>query len=119
MTTTTTAIDTIRIQLSPSSWIDEFALPEEIEGDFENMWNAHPEEYGLVKLFGKVHKTPRWQQTYGRAYAFSGMDHPALPIPVVFQPVWDWAVKSEYGPFNQMLVNWYENGHHHIGKHRE
>jgi alkylated DNA repair dioxygenase AlkB len=114
-----TELETIRLYLTDDSWFDEFALPEELEGVFGELWGIHPEEYGLIKIFGKVHRTPRWQQTYGRGYKFSGMEHKELPIPDIYKPIYDWAVKSEYGPFNQMLVNWYENGSHYIGKHRD
>lgn len=55
----------------------------------------------------------------GRQYAFSGMDHTALPVPKIFRPFWDWVQEAGYGSFNQMLVNWYQNGHHYIGKHQD
>lgn len=114
-----TDIHHIRYRLTDDSWFDEFSLPEELEGDFDALWNAHPEEYGIVKVYGKVLRTPRWQQTYGCGYTFSGMNHEALPTPEIFQPFWDWATETKYGPFNQMLVNWYQNGLHYIGKHRD
>lgn len=32
----------------------------------------HPAERGSVKILGKVTPTPRWQQSYGMPYTFSG-----------------------------------------------
>jgi len=108
------------ILISLESWIDEFTLPEKLDNvDFKSLWDVHPKEYGLVKIYGKEIQTPRWQQTYGLDYKFSGVDHKALPIPEVFQPFYDWAINTDYGPFNQMLVNWYQDGSHYIGKHSD
>lgn len=114
-----TTLNYTRYYLSNNSWYDEGVLPTEIDGDFNRLWDAHPKEYGLVKIYGKVIHTPRWQQTYGRAYEFSGINHTPLETPPLFQPFWDWATTTEYGPFNQMLVNWYQNGHHYIGAHSD
>lgn len=108
-----------RHEYSKTAWIDEFILPECLAFDFDTLWNLHPEEYGLVKMQGKLIHTPRWQQTYGRSYKYSGMNHPELPIPEKFKIFFDWANESGYGPFNQMLINWYQNGLHYIGKHRD
>jgi alkylated DNA repair dioxygenase AlkB len=107
------------IPLSRQSWIDQFTLSPTIPIDFEVLWNIHPDMYGLIKVAGKEISTPRWQQTYGRSYTFSGMDHPALPIPKEVQHLHDWANESMYGPFNQVLINWYQNGNHYIGKHSD
>lgn len=47
-------------RLSTDSWLDEFSLDEKLDIDFDSLWDTHPEEYGLVKIYGKVLHTPRW-----------------------------------------------------------
>jgi len=93
------------------------------DGLFEQLWALHPKEYGKVMMYGEKKKTPRYQQSYGRAYHFSGMNHEALPIPSIIQPYLDMAnlqaQRLNHAPYSQVLVNWYENGHHYIGLHRD
>ena len=98
-------------------------LPQEIQVDnalFTRLWNLHPQEYGQVKIFGKEIATPRWQQTYGRNYKFSGMDHKALPIDdPYFKLLMEWVNQHSGKQYNQCLVNWYKDGDHYIGAHSD
>ena len=68
---------------------------------------------------GKLILTPRWTQNYGVDYKFTGLTHKALPIPDFLKPYEEWVNSLEYGKFNQILVNWYDNGLHYIGKHSD
>lgn len=109
-----------RQNLQNNSWIDYGILPESIQYNFEELWNLHPEQYNQVKILGKIVETPRWQQTYGRSYNYTGMEHEALPIPQQLQPFLEYAQKlyPEF-VFNQILINWYQNGLHYIGAHSD
>jgi len=104
-----------------TSWIIQGKLHEEIikSYDFDNLWNLHPEEYGKIKIFNKLIDTPRWQQTYCKDYWYSGMLHEALSLPDEFKIFHDWANQSGLGFFNQVLINWYRDGNHYIGKHSD
>jgi alkylated DNA repair dioxygenase AlkB len=73
---------------------------------FKHLWNLHPEDYHHIKIYGKDTATPRYQQSYGMDYAFSGTVAKALPIP-------------EGVVFNQVLLNWYQDGNHYIGSHAD
>lgn len=110
-----------RIDLGHNSWVLQASLPTDLAVDFEALWAMHPEEYGKVNMMGKVIDTPRWQQTYLRAYNFTGLDHAALTLPPAFAPFLDWANGLFPGEwrFNQVLINWYQNGHHYIGPHSD
>lgn len=110
-----------------TSWVDAFYLPEsflDTTASFLDMWELHPDEYGKVFIAGKERSTPRYQQTYGYSYKFSGMDHECLPIPKEIVPFLKWANIQEYGTlygckgYNQVIINWYEP-HHHIGAHSD
>ena len=109
-----------RTQLTENSWLDQGELDLSEFPSFESIWAIHPEEFGLVKIYGREIRTPRWQQPYGRGYAFSGINHEALPVTDELQPYLDYANTLYPGTtFDQVLVNWYENGHHYIGAHRD
>ena len=111
---------TNREALQNNSWIDSSTLPESIQYDFETLWDIHPENYNQVKILGKVIDTPRWQQTYERSYNYTGMEHEALPMPQQLQPFLEYA-QTLYPDFtfNQILINWYQNGLHYIGAHSD
>eukprot|EP00667_Euglena_gracilis_P019295 EG_transcript_20667 len=104
------------------SWVERAALPPALRLDaaqFEVLWALHPAEYGEVVIMGRLTPTPRWQQSFGLGYRFSGRQHTAAPIPPLLEPLLAWASSLGLGPFNQVLLNWYQNGHHYIGKHRD
>ena len=101
------------------SWLDVFMLPENLlpsPKEFEVLWNLRPEEKGKVKIMGKVHDTPRWQQSYLKKYWFSGMTHEPLPLPPEVRPYLDYSNESQYpadvgaNAFNEALLNWYQDG---------
>lgn len=106
-----------------SSWVDMLILPAELleQLSLETLWDLHPETRGKVKIMGKEHLTPRYQQTYGHGYTFTGMYHPPLPTPEEIKPFLDWSNSLGYTqqPLNEILVNWYEDGKHYIGAHSD
>ncbi len=110
-----------RTNLDSSSWIDKGILPPVLSAEnFDDIWNMHPSEHGQVMIYGKIMNTPRWQKSYGFDYSFSGMNHEADAIPYNMQPFMDWANSLGYpGSFNQMLINWYQDGSHYIGSHSD
>lgn len=112
-----------------ASWVDIFYLPEEMlpsREEFEKLWNLHPEAKGKIKIMGKELTTPRWQQSYLRGYWFSGMAHQHLPLPEEFKSFFDFANTSEHelwpekiAVFNEVLINWYQDGSMYIGPHSD
>lgn len=117
-------ICTLRIYLNKdsSSWVDVGMLPEpptiEVLNEF---WDFKPEKLGRIAM-GNV---PRYQQSYGKGYRFSGSDHPPKPPPDVVKSYLDWANTTKYstmydgGGFTQSFVNWYACGDHYIGPHAD
>lgn len=111
-------------KLPGNSWYKFIeSIPADLQVDtdlFEHLWSLHPHELGEVKIFGKITKTPRWQQSYGRDYKFSGMNHHALPIedPYLIKLL-EWVKKDSGIEYNQVLINWYQDGNHYIGKHSD
>ena len=93
--------------------------------DFDELWNLHPEEKGKIKIADKEIDVPRYQQSYGKEYWFSGMTHESLPIPDILLPFLEEANNSQYGKlygatgFNEILVNWYADGNHYIRAHSD
>lgn len=111
-----------KVVLDDECWVDRMTqLPEEAKFDkakFEELWKAHPEEKGVVTIYGRDVATPRWQQSYLKPYYFSGKTHDAIDMPAVVVPLFEW-VKSINPGVNQCLVNWYQDGSHYIGAHSD
>lgn len=64
---------------------------------------------------GKDIQTPRYQQSYDKPYFFSGIMHPAKPLPEEFKPFLQWANSLGYGQFNMTLINYYRDASDYIG----
>lgn len=105
------------------SWILQTAkLPAEVQlsdDEFKELWNAHPPARGTIALAGKAIDTPRWHQSYGLPYLFSGVLHAAVPIPPLLQRIKKWVEKASVAQYDQILVNWYEGGKDYIGFHSD
>ena len=107
------------IDLGHDSWVLHDALPDALSWDYSLLWNEHPLELGQVVMYDHVVSTPRWQQAFMRPYYFTGVLHDAPPLPPSFKPFLYWANSTEHGPYNAALVNWYKDGTHYIGPHRD
>ena len=73
------------------------------ETNFKKLWSLHPEEYGTVKMYGNEIATPRWQQTFGQDYYFSGMTHKAVPLEDDFL-ITDKLDKTEWNPVSSCYL---------------
>jgi alkylated DNA repair dioxygenase AlkB len=97
-------------------------LPEEIVAgtQFDALWQLHPEEFHEIMMHGKLVKTPRWQQAYGKDYHYTSRTNVALPIDSRLQPLLDWGRGAVDARLNGVLVNWYDGRlNHYIGRHRD
>lgn len=104
-----------RTQLTPNSWIDAGQLPVKLYPDFNALWALHPEKRD--QFMGNP--VPRWIQSYGVPYTFSGKVHNALPIPEILHPIHEWVDNLGLGKFNQVLVNWYKDQNDSISAHSD
>lgn len=115
--------------LGGGSWIAicrRFHVPSKTV--FNATWALHPIEHKVIKMFGKDTPIPRYQQAYGKSYAFSGIVSEAIPATPVIQALFDelnallpTTTPSTAAPamvFNSCLCNWYEP-HHYIGAHSD
>lgn len=88
---------------------------------FEELWKLHPAQQGTIRIYGKEIETPRFFQSFGKAYYFSNKRHEALPLSShpLFQRI-ILAVQKHSGlPYDELLLNWYLNGKHYIGFHSD
>lgn len=124
--------ETRTIQLSKNSYVITGKVPEECVPDFAEMMSLRPHVPDTVIMMGKPVLTPRFVAHYLKPYYYTGRTHEAKPLPEVFTPLLKWA--NEYllpkwaeehslpkgdVKFNQVLVNYYMNGLHYIGKHSD
>lgn len=98
-------------------------LPDELvldEQQFRTLWEMHPDDYHEIMMHGRLVKTPRWQQAYGRDYHYTGHTNEALPVPPILQPLHDWCRYEIDERLNGLLLNWYDGALGHcIGAHRD
>ena len=97
-------------------------VPSELVWDdarFSSIWEMHPLEFPQILIHGKLIATPRWQQSYGRDYRYSGQVNKALPITTELQEIVEWAQAVIDPRLNGILINWYSGPSHYIGKHRD
>jgi alkylated DNA repair dioxygenase AlkB len=99
------------------------ALPPEIRVGhfgFRELWDQRPAQFPEVMIHGKLVKTPRWQQAYGRDYHFTGRTSAALPIVPELEPFLAYGHSRIDARLNGLLLNWYDATlSHRIGKHRD
>lgn len=116
--------------LSDKSFIISGTLPDNVCPNFKSMMLLKPQEVDTVIIFGKQIPTPRFVAHYEKAYNYTGRLHEAQPTPDIIRPLLDWCNENvENGlftngescstRFNQVLVNYYLNGLHYIGKHSD
>ena len=125
---------TTKIQLSPNSYILSGKLPPDVIPDFQEMLCSKPTMPDTVIMAGKPILTPRFVAHYLKSYYYTGRLHEAKPLPDTLKPLFDWANAQEWKcelknsneskeakpvVFNQVLVNYYMNGLHYIGKHSD
>jgi alkylated DNA repair dioxygenase AlkB len=98
-------------------------LPDDLimdEKTFNEIWNLHPKKRGQIKIYGKVINVPRWQQSYGKNYYFSNMDHESKPIEHEFlKKILAYVKKHSKRKYNQLFINWYDGGYDYIGAHSD
>jgi len=114
----------VMMPLNSSSYVELWYSNAARKANFETLWSLKPEKRGVVRMFGKETEVARWQQAYDRPYYFSGMTHDAVPLPKEFKPFLDELRASDYNDFcstgfNEVLVNWYEDGSDYIGPHSD
>jgi len=108
-----------KINLGGKSWIKRSYLPKYmLEFDFDELWNLHPPEKGIIKMFGKEIRIPRWQQVFGMSYFYSGIYHKALPMTPFLKKLLKWCRKIN-PDLNGCIVNWYDNNKSYIGPHSD
>ena len=71
-------------------------------------------------MLGKLVKTPRWQQAFGRDYQYTGRTNRALPVPNDLRALLTWTNNVVDERLNGILLNWYDGKlGHYIGRHRD
>jgi alkylated DNA repair dioxygenase AlkB len=88
--------------------------------DFQALWNLHPDEFPLLRIHGRLVKTPRWQAVFGSPYHYTGILHAAAPVPAAIRPYLEWTKSVVEPRANGIVVNWYDGAlGHYIGRHRD
>jgi alkylated DNA repair dioxygenase AlkB len=120
--------------LGNDSFILSGKLPRNICPVLEDMLAIRPTIPDTVIMAGKPVLTPRFVAHYLKPYYYTGRIHPAKPLPELLIPLLQWCneelllhwkektdgiKENDDSKFNQVLVNYYMNGLHYIGKHSD
>lgn len=105
----------MKCNLSSTAWIETSRLNFKV--DEQLLWDMCPIEHSKFYFGNQIIDNPRFDLSFGRDYTFSRSNHIALPVPDTLQPLLDYINGLGYGEFNQMLINYYRNGHDYIGSH--
>src|ERR1700704_1876312 len=88
--------------------------------EFQQLWEIHPANFHIIKIHGRLVRTPRWQQAFGKDYHYTGRVNRALPVPDILTSIVTWATTAVDSRLNGVLVNWYDGAlGHYIGRHRD
>jgi alkylated DNA repair dioxygenase AlkB len=113
------AVGVRREYVTPRSWLDFFTLPHSLNTQFDSLWSLCPPTQHQVRVWGQMVTIPRFHQSYGRSYRFSGVEHQAKPVPPELFPYLEWVNELGYGTFDEILINWYMDGTHYISSHSD
>ena len=117
-------------KLNETGWYISGQIPKKLCISIDKLMQHRPKELGTVVMMGKTINTPRFVEHYLKPYYYTGKIHASKDLPVLFQPLLDWANKNmeegKFSPnkekcpsFNQVLVNYYMDGSHYIGRHSD
>lgn len=106
------------------SWIKYYEkLPDQLLVNkklFDELWNLHPEKRSTIIMRGKEIEVPRWQESYGKDYYYSGKLHIGHEIShSYFKNLLQFVQSHSKKNYQQILVNWYSNGDNYIGHHSD
>jgi alkylated DNA repair dioxygenase AlkB len=107
------------LDLEDVAWLEKARFPSDKTPDFEELWQLHPQDRPTAVIYGKEVQVQRWHQSYLRDYRFSGKVAKAAPLPDLLRKVKRHIDLLGYGPFNEILVNWYGDGNDYIGPHQD
>ena len=97
------------------------------EASFEEMMSERPGDRHVIQMFGKDVQLPRYTQSYGKDYSFSGAVSKSKPWIPVLEDIRDKTTihlkkvlpEDTNVDFNMSLVNWYLSGDQYIGPHSD
>lgn len=110
----------MNLELSDESTLRFGFLPESLRGLCVDTFKPFkPSVREIVNLPYYKGFAPRYSVLFGaKPYKYGGTEKCSIStIPTDLAPLFCWAL--EFGNYNSMLINWYDNGHHYIGSHSD
>lgn len=100
--------------------IEGWLAPDEAARLERHLTDATPWEQPRLRVAGLYVPTPRLVAFYGpHAYAYSGIVHPAAPLPPELAALRDRLIAETGHPFNTVLLNLYRSGADAVGWHSD
>ena len=74
----------------------------------------------MIKIYGRLVETPRWQQAYGADYHYTGQLNAGLPVPASWSRFLSGCASRVDERLNGLLLNWYDGANgHYMGPHHD
>lgn len=100
--------------------IERWLAPDDATRLERLLGDTTPWEQPRVRVAGREVPTPRLVAFYGpHAYAYSGIVHPARPMPPEIAALRDRLIAETGHPFNTVLLNLYRTGADAVGWHSD
>jgi alkylated DNA repair dioxygenase AlkB len=129
------AFTKIFLSKNKKSWITIEWISEDLlsyaTNSYQSLFKIHPEQRGKIVMNNQQIDSPRWHQcylhqpkigaTYKKSYMYSGLEpFGNLTLPVPFQKFLDFLnEKEKTNKYNQIIINWYENGRDYTAPHSD
>jgi alkylated DNA repair dioxygenase AlkB len=109
------------VDLPPGfTWLPDVFDAAASAATFAALREATPWQDHALRIFGRAVPMPRRIAYYGEyAYAYSGIVHPAAPLPALLLALRDRAAALAGQPFNVALLNLYRDGRDAMGWHSD
>ena len=125
----------IQLNASGTSYIYISYLPESLINysnlQFNEMWNLHPKDKHRIIMYEKEVEVNRYSKSYlntytdlshtkHSSYMYSGFDTSLNneQLPPIFDSIFEY-IKTKDSNYNQVIVNWYEDGEDYISQHSD
>ncbi len=96
---------------------------KDINYNYNDLWNTHPDRYNYINIYGKSIRLPRYTMNCLKDYYFSGKMFKANILPDIMNNIvsklQSLVIYDNKTLLNGCLLNWYQNGEHYIGPHSD
>ncbi|MDF2185908.1 alpha-ketoglutarate-dependent dioxygenase AlkB [Grimontia hollisae] len=100
-------------------WAPDFFPPSQAESIFQQLHRSLPWQQLPITMYGRDVLQPRLQAWFGHAYAYSGLQLKATPMPPALVALKSQCEQVAGIEYNSVLANLYRDGSDYMGWHQD